>query len=73
MARSCAGALRGKQVPLLLAYLLLNRTRHVGREELIGALWPRRRARLAGRRAADAALAAALGARAAMRSSAATS
>ncbi len=35
-----AGALRGKQVPLLLAYLLLNRTRPVGREELIGALWP---------------------------------
>src|SRR5437660_880299 len=35
-----AEALRGKQVPLLLAYLLLNRTRHVGREELIGALWP---------------------------------
>ncbi len=25
---------------LLLAYLLLNRSRHVGREELIGALWP---------------------------------
>ncbi len=25
---------------LLLAYLLLNRTRPVGREELIGALWP---------------------------------
>jgi DNA-binding SARP family transcriptional activator len=36
-----ADALRGKQVPLLLAYLLLNRTRPVGREELIGALWPR--------------------------------
>ena len=35
-----AGGLRGKQVPLLLAYLLLNRSRHVGREELIGALWP---------------------------------
>ena len=35
-----ADGLRGKQVPLLLAYLLLNRTRHVGREELIGALWP---------------------------------
>ncbi len=35
-----AGALRGKQVPLLLAYLLLNRTRPIGREELIGALWP---------------------------------
>ena len=50
---SCAGAcrsswtasswpesLRGKQVPLLLAYLVLNRDRPVGREELIGALWP---------------------------------
>ena len=35
-----AGGLRGKQVPLLLAYLLLNRDRPVGREELIGALWP---------------------------------
>jgi DNA-binding SARP family transcriptional activator len=35
-----AAALRGKQVPLLFAYLVLNRTRHVGREELIGALWP---------------------------------
>ncbi len=32
--------LRGKQVPLLLAYLVLNRSRHVGRDELIGALWP---------------------------------
>jgi DNA-binding SARP family transcriptional activator len=37
-----AEGLRGKQVPLLLAYLLLNRSRHVGREELIGALWPER-------------------------------
>ena len=37
-----AGDLRGKQVPLLLAYLLVNRGRHVGREELIGALWPER-------------------------------
>ncbi len=37
-----AGALRGKQVPLLLAYLVLNRDRPVGREELIGALWPER-------------------------------
>ncbi len=37
-----AGDLRGKQVPLLLAYLLVNRARHVGREELIGALWPER-------------------------------
>jgi DNA-binding SARP family transcriptional activator/tetratricopeptide (TPR) repeat protein len=27
-------------VRLLLAYLLLNRRRHVGREELIGAVWP---------------------------------
>jgi DNA-binding SARP family transcriptional activator len=34
------GSLRGKQVPLLLAYLVLNRDRAVGREELIGALWP---------------------------------
>ncbi len=34
------GSLRGKQVPLLLAYLVLNRDRPVGREELIGALWP---------------------------------
>jgi predicted ATPase/DNA-binding SARP family transcriptional activator len=32
--------LRGKQVPLLLAYLVLNRRRHVGRDELIDALWP---------------------------------
>ena len=31
--------LRGRQVRLLLAYLLLNRSRHIGREELIGALW----------------------------------
>jgi DNA-binding SARP family transcriptional activator len=35
-----ADALRGRQVPLLLAYLVLNRNRYVGREELIGALWP---------------------------------
>jgi len=34
------GSLRGRQVPLLLAYLVLNRERPVGREELIGALWP---------------------------------
>jgi len=27
-------------VPLLLAYLVLNRGRHMGRDELIGALWP---------------------------------
>ncbi len=33
-------SLRGRQVPLLLAYLVLNRARPVGREELIGALWP---------------------------------
>ena len=33
-------ALRGRQVPLLFAYLVLNRHRPVGREELIGALWP---------------------------------
>jgi DNA-binding SARP family transcriptional activator len=37
-----AGSLRGKQVPLLLAYLVLNRERPVGREELIGALWRER-------------------------------
>ena len=37
-----AGSLRGKQVPLLFAYLVLNRERPVGREELIGALWPER-------------------------------
>src|ERR1700751_1422207 len=35
-----AERLRGRQVPLLLAYLVLNRERHVGRDELIGALWP---------------------------------
>ncbi len=35
-----AQTLRGRQVPLLLAYLVLNRDRYVGREELIGALWP---------------------------------
>ena len=35
-----ADSLRGRQVPLLLAYLVLNRDRYVGREELIGALWP---------------------------------
>jgi DNA-binding SARP family transcriptional activator len=33
-------ALRGRQVRMLLAYLLLNRSRAVGREELTGALWP---------------------------------
>src|ERR1035437_1428828 len=37
-----ADGLRGRQVRLLLAYLLLNCSRHVGREELIGALWPDR-------------------------------
>src|SRR5438270_11878692 len=37
---SLAGALRGRQVPLLLAYMVLSRDRAVGREELIGALWP---------------------------------
>src|ERR1700735_111368 len=35
-----AGGLRGRQVRLLLAYMVLNRARHVGREELIGSLWP---------------------------------
>jgi DNA-binding SARP family transcriptional activator len=35
-----AGSLRGKQVPLLLAYLVFARQRPVGRDELIGALWP---------------------------------
>jgi DNA-binding SARP family transcriptional activator len=35
-----AGSLRGRQVRLLLAYLVLARQRPVGREELIGALWP---------------------------------
>ena len=34
-----AQALRGKQVRLLLAYLALNRSRHVGRAELIDVLW----------------------------------
>jgi predicted ATPase/DNA-binding SARP family transcriptional activator len=38
--RQLAHALRGRQVRLLLAYLLLNRLRPIGREELIGALWP---------------------------------
>jgi DNA-binding SARP family transcriptional activator/tetratricopeptide (TPR) repeat protein len=33
-------SLRGKQVPLVLAYLVLNRDRPVGRDELSGALWP---------------------------------
>jgi DNA-binding SARP family transcriptional activator len=35
-----ADGLRGKQVPLLLAYLVLHRSRPIGRDELIGALWP---------------------------------
>ncbi len=37
-----AERLRGRQARLLLAYMLLNRSRHVGREELIGAVWPER-------------------------------
>lgn len=37
-----AASLRGKQVPLLLAYFLLHRERPVGRDELIGAIWPDR-------------------------------
>jgi DNA-binding SARP family transcriptional activator len=32
--------LRGRQVRLLLAYLILHRARQIGREELSGALWP---------------------------------
>jgi DNA-binding SARP family transcriptional activator len=39
--RQRANALRGKQVPLLFAYLALNRDRHIGRDELSEALWPR--------------------------------
>ena len=66
-------SLRGRQVPLLLAYLVLNRDRPVGREELIGGAVARSRAPLPGRRAAHAALAAALGARGATSWSAATS
>lgn len=46
-----AGALRGRQVPLLLAYLVIGRDRHVGREELSLALWAERAPR-----AQDAAL-----------------
>ena len=38
--RAAFRAFAGKQVPLLLAYLVLNRARHVGRDELIDALWP---------------------------------
>ena len=33
--------LRGRQVRLLLAYLVLNRDRPIGRDELVEALWPR--------------------------------
>ena len=33
-------ALRGRQVRLLLAYLVIHRERRVGREELIGVVWP---------------------------------
>ena len=35
-----ADGLRGRQVRLLLAYLVLNRARQVSREELIDVLWP---------------------------------
>ena len=38
---SWCSRLRGRQVPLLLAYLVLARDRTVGRDELIGAMWPR--------------------------------
>ncbi len=34
--------LRGRQVRALLAYLILNRSRQVGREELSAAVWPDR-------------------------------
>jgi DNA-binding SARP family transcriptional activator/tetratricopeptide (TPR) repeat protein len=37
-----AGALRGRQVPLVFAYLVLNRDRYIGRDELSHALWPDR-------------------------------
>jgi DNA-binding SARP family transcriptional activator/tetratricopeptide (TPR) repeat protein len=33
-------SLRGRQVPLLFAYLVLSRNRSVGRDELIDAIWP---------------------------------
>jgi DNA-binding SARP family transcriptional activator/tetratricopeptide (TPR) repeat protein len=33
-------ALRGRQVRMLLAYLVIHRDRRIGREELIGAVWP---------------------------------
>jgi DNA-binding SARP family transcriptional activator/tetratricopeptide (TPR) repeat protein len=32
--------LRGRQVPLLFAYLVLSRSRSVGRDELLDAIWP---------------------------------
>ncbi len=38
-----AGALRGQQVPLLFAYLVLARGRSIPREELIEATWPEQR------------------------------
>ena len=34
-------ALRGRQVRLLLAYLVIHRDRRVGRDELVGAVWTR--------------------------------
>jgi DNA-binding SARP family transcriptional activator/tetratricopeptide (TPR) repeat protein len=34
------GRLRGRQVPVLLAYLVLNRDRSIARDELAEALWP---------------------------------
>jgi DNA-binding SARP family transcriptional activator len=40
-----AGALRGQQVPLLFAYLVLGRGRSIGRDELIEATWPEQRPR----------------------------
>ena len=49
--RELVEALRGRQVRMLLAYLVLNRDRALGRDELIGALWPERAPR-----SADAAL-----------------
>ena len=33
-------SLRGRQVPLLFAYLVLSRSRSVGRDELLDAIWP---------------------------------
>jgi DNA-binding SARP family transcriptional activator len=46
-----ADRLRGRQVRMLLAYLVLNRARYVARDELVEALWPR-----SGRSSHDAAL-----------------